>query len=124
VNGAPVSRDAARRWEEDNTEAQASLDQYARDLRERARPTGEDRSRVGDVDGFDEALELIGTFVPGEIITADIIRGQRRIGTPAILGSALRHAAAIGLIQPADVTTAQAVSTHGRLIRTWRRAGG
>jgi hypothetical protein len=108
----------------ESDEAQATFDQFARDLREQVRSTGEDRSRLGDVDGFDEGLELIAELSPGEVVTADIIRPRQRIGTPAVLGSVFRRAAALGLIQPAGVTTAQAVSAHGRLVRTWLRAGG
>jgi hypothetical protein len=100
---------------------QATLEDYRADLAQRARSTGEERSRLADVDGHDETLRIIESSPAGAIVSADDVRRRQRVGTPAVLGSAFRRAAGLGLLEIYGVTTAQAVPAHGRLTRTWQR---
>ncbi len=118
----PGSTETVNLVDDSNTESQApTLEDYRSQIVRAAREQGERGSRIADLDGFEEGIELIAELSSGEVVTADIIRPRQRIGTPAVLGSVFRRAAAMGLIQPAGVTTAQALSTHGRLVRVWRR---
>jgi hypothetical protein len=100
---------------------QAILDDYRTALTQRARSTGENRSRLADFDGSDEALRIIESFPPGAIVSADDVRLLQRVGTPAILGSAFRRAARLELIEVFGTTTARSIPAHSRLQRTWQR---
>jgi hypothetical protein len=97
------------------------VQEYREAAVEQATTTGMERSRLADRNGLDEAIRIIESFPPGAIITADEIRSMQRVGSPRVLGSAFRRAAALDLIRIEGVTTAQAVSAHGRLARSWRR---
>jgi hypothetical protein len=82
VNGAPVPRDAALHQDDDTTRV-STLEDYQRELLERARDHGLEGARIGDADGFE--------------------------------------AAALGLLEPVGMITAQSVSRRGGLLRQWRR---
>jgi hypothetical protein len=117
----PGSTETVNLVDDSNTEVQAAFDEYASDLREQVRSTGEDRSRIGDLDGFDEARRLIRELAEtGGEFDVDDIRGLQRVGSPQVLGAAFGALRREGVIEVAGYTIATAIPAHGRLIRRWR----
>ena len=98
---------------------QLNLEDFMRSEAQRVGVSGQRRTAQADPDGFDEALQLIGSFPAGTVISADTVRPRQRVGTPAVLGSAFRAAARLGIIAPHGFTTADAIRSHGRIQRTW-----
>lgn len=125
MNGAPVSRDAARRWEEDNTEAQAQadFDVYVRDLATSAQELGQHRALnvTTDDDWNARAWSVIGSFVDQGIEwDADDLRAS--VGPPPSVGASgaiIKRAAAAGLIRSVGFCRSRTAQRHGGLQVRW-----
>jgi hypothetical protein len=119
VNGAPVSRDAARRWEEDTESDEVPmLEDYRRELVTVAREHGEESARRADPDAFDGALAAIReTFAMANTFSADDVVFP---GSRTVLGSAFSFLRKSGEIECIGSAISRRPARHGGLCRQWR----
>ena len=98
---------------------QATLDDYRRQLGERARDVGMSRAEAADAEWFEKVLVFIDDLDPGDVIAADDVRS--RFGSSQAMGSAFRTARRRGLITSIGHRTSSAPSRHCGEQRLWRR---
>ncbi len=100
---------------------QLGLDEYRRELADRARDHGMRAVRVADPDAFEAAVREIRVLAPlGWEFTADDVR-QRLAAPGSELGAAFAYLSKIGEIESCGYATAKHAAAHGRLLRMWRR---
>jgi hypothetical protein len=118
VNGAPVSRDAARRWDEDTESDEVpTLEDYRRELVSVARHHGQDAARRADPDAFDDAIAAIRDAAELGSFSADDIVFP---GSRAVLGSAFSFLRKSGEIECIGYAISRRPARHGGLCRQWR----
>lgn len=98
---------------------QATLDDYRRQLGERARDVGMSRAEAADAEWFEKVLVFIDDLDPGDVIAADDVRS--RFGSSPAMGSVFRTACSREWIVPIGHRTSSAPSRHRGEQRVWRR---
>jgi hypothetical protein len=101
---------------------QLGLDDYRREMADRARNQGMRAVRVADPDAFEAAVREIRAVASfGWTFTADDVRTRLAAPGPE-LGAAFARLRREGEIESCGYETAKHPAAHGRLIRAWRRA--
>lgn len=102
---------------------QLDLLAYQRQIAESARAAGETRSHRSDPDGFAAALSTIVVIADeGWAFTSDDLRSRLGPGYEGVLGAAFATARRNGWIEAVGFEISRAVSRHGGLLRSWRKA--
>jgi hypothetical protein len=125
MNAAPTGMGASARTRRDRTsesKAQATLEDYAHEVAERAAATAISRVLSGDLDEWsDEALSWIGSLEGDtEFDASDLRRACSPAPSPNLIGAVFRRASKAGLIEMVDVARSRDVTRHGGLVRRWR----
>jgi hypothetical protein len=118
MNSGPVSRPAARRWEEDTESDEVpTLEDYRRELITAARDDGEESARRGDPDAFDDAIAAIRDAAELGSFSADdvVFPGSRRV-----LGSAFSFLRKSGELECIGFAVSVRPNRHGGVVRRWR----
>lgn len=118
MNGASVSGDPARRWDEDTESDEVpTLEDYRRELVTAARDHGQEAARRGDPDAFDDAIAAIRDAAElGSFSADDVVFPGSRV----VLGSAFSFRRKSGEIECIGYAISRRPARHGGLCRQWR----